>query len=261
MVAVSANSPFLFGKNLWAETRIPLFEQSVEVGGYEAGSRGPMRRVTFGSGYARQSIMEVFKENLAHYPILLPTIIDEPLENFSNLRLHNGTLWRWNRPLIGIENGQAHLRIEHRVVPAGPSVLDAIANAAFYYGLTAHFCVSEITPDMQLPFDVARDNFYHGARSGLDAQIVWLDGKKYKMQHLILNTLLPLAYKGLAGLGIDDADAHHYLSVIESRTKNNCNGASWQRAFVAKYGLDMNALLAAYLERQNSGEAVHDWNI
>ena len=118
LVAVSANSPFLFGKDLWAETRIPLFEQSVEVGGYGGVAHGPLRRVTFGSGYARKSMLEVFMENLDHYPVLLPELIDEPLEKFANLRLHNGTLWRWNRPLIGIDNGKHHLRIEHRVVPA-----------------------------------------------------------------------------------------------------------------------------------------------
>jgi gamma-glutamyl:cysteine ligase YbdK (ATP-grasp superfamily) len=263
MVAVSANSPFLFGKNLWAETRIPLFEQSVEVGGYGGVAHGPLRRVTFGSGYARKSIVEVFVENLAHYPVLLPTLIDEPLEQFSNLRLHNGTLWRWNRPLIGIDtdNGKHHLRIEHRVVPAGPSILDSIANAALYYGLAYHYSHCEIAPENQLPFEIARDNFYHAAQYGLDASLIWTDGKKYSMQQIMLNTLLPLAYRGLNSLGINESDANRYLGIIESRVKNNCNGAAWQRAFVAKYGLDMQALIKAYVERQNSGEPVHDWSL
>jgi len=261
LVAVSANSPFLFGKDLWAETRIPVFEQAVEVGGYGAVARGPLRRVTFGSGYARKSIVEVFVENLEHYPVLLPTMIDQPLEQFSHLRLHNGTLWRWNRPLIGIADGKHHLRIEHRVVPAGPSIMDSIANAAFYYGLASYYSRCEIAPETQLPFEIARDNFYHAAQYGLDAALHWTDGKKHSVRHLILHTLLPLAYQGLALLGIEDGDAAKYLGIIQSRTENNCNGTAWQRAFVAKHGTDMRTLLQAYVERQNSGEPVHDWNL
>ncbi|WP_455212504.1 glutamate-cysteine ligase family protein [Kaarinaea lacus] len=265
MVAVSANSPFLFGKNLWAETRIPLFEQSVEVGGYGGVAHGPLRRVTFGSGYARKSIVEVFIENLDHYPVLLPTLIDEPLEQFSNVRLHNGTLWRWNRPLIGIDSntdkGKPHLRIEHRVVPAGPSIIDSIANAALYYGLAYHYSHCEIAPEIQMPFEVARDNFYHAAQHGLDASLVWIDRKKYSIQHLVIDVLLPLAFQGLSNLGIDESDAKLYLDIIEARVKNNCNGAAWQRAFVAKHGADMPALIQAYVERQNSGEPVHEWSL
>ena len=261
MVAVAANSPFLFGKNLWAETRIPLFEQSVEVGGYGGVAHGPLRRVTFGSGYARKSIVEVFVENLDHYPVLLPTLIDEPMDQFANVRLHNGTLWRWNRPLIGIDNGKHHLRIEHRVVPAGPSIVDSIANAALYYGLAYHYSHCEIAPEIQLPFEIARDNFYHAAQYGLDAALIWTDGKKYGMQHLMLDTLLPKAYQGLKDLGIDESDAKLYLGIIEARVKNNCNGAAWQRAYVAKHGQDMATLIKAYVERQNSGEPVHEWSL
>ena len=265
MVAVSANSPFLFGKDLWAETRIPLFEQSVEVGGYGGVAHGPLRRVTFGSGYARKTMLEVFEENLDHYPVLLPTVIDEAAEKFANLRLHNGTLWRWNRPLIGIDSNNDtdhhHLRIEHRVVPAGPSIVDSIANAAFYYGLVSFYSHCEIAPEVQLPFEKARDNFYHAAQYGLDASLIWTDGKKYSIRHVLLDRLLPLAYQGLSRLTIDDTDAKKYLGIIESRVKNHCNGAAWQRAFVAKHGADMHALIEAYVERQNSGEPVHEWGL
>lgn len=261
MVAVSANSPYLFEKELWAETRIPLFEQSVEVGGYGDAAQGPLRRVSFGSGYARESLMEIFKENLEHYPVLLPTIIDEPMERFSNVRLHNGTLWRWNRPLIGIGDKQHHIRIEHRVVPAGPTIIDSIANAAFYYGLAYALCHSEIAPESKLPFEIARDNFYHAAQQGLDANIVWLDGKKHKLQALVLNTLIPLANSGLTQLKLDSQDINRYLGIIESRISNNCNGAAWQRAFVSRYGKDMKALVKTYIENQNSNEPVHDWGL
>ena len=260
-VAVSANSPFLCGKDLWAETRIPLFEQSVEVGGYEPAAHGPMRRVTFGSGYLHHSMFECFIENLEHYPVLLPELIDEPPEKFSNVRLHNGTLWRWNRPLIGIENEHYHIRIEHRVVPAGPSVIDAVANAAFYFGLALNLMQREIHPEMQLAFDQARDNFYNAAKHGFDAHIVWLDGKKSNIRTLILNELIPMAAQGLEKAGIDTQDIDTYLGVIEQRTMNSCNGAAWQRAFVAKHGLDMKNLTKAYVARQNSGIAVHEWDL
>jgi gamma-glutamyl:cysteine ligase YbdK (ATP-grasp superfamily) len=260
-VAVSANSPFMCGKDLWAETRIPLFEQSVEVGGYEPASHGPMRRVTFGSGYLHESVFECFKENLNHYPVLLPEVIDDPLEKFSNLRLHNGTLWRWNRPLIGVENGEPHLRIEHRVVPAGPSVPDNVANAAFYFGLVQSLIRREIHPEVQLPFNQARDNFYNAAKYGLDAQVVWLDGKKTNIRILILDKLIPMAAKGLESAGIDASDIDTYLGIIEQRARNSCNGAAWQRAFVAKHGKDMQKLTEAYVERQNSGEPVHTWDL
>lgn len=261
MVAVCANSPYLCGKDLWAETRIPLFEQSVEVGGYETGSHGPMRRVTLGSGYLHESVFECFEENYQHYPVLLPELIDEPPEQFSNLRLHNGTLWRWNRPLIGIDDGKYHIRIEHRVVPAGPSVIDSIANAAFYFGLAHNLANRELQPEMQLSFGQARDNFYAAAKNGFDCNITWLEGKKLSVRQLLLDTLLPQAAKGLTDLGIKSKDINHYLGIIEKRCSNSCNGSAWQRAFVARYGNDMQALTRAYVERQNSGEAVHEWDM
>lgn len=259
-VAVSANSPFLCGKDLWAETRIPLFEQAVEVGGYEPASHGPMRRVTFGSGYVNQSIFEIFKQNLDHYPVLLPDFIKDPAEHFSHVRLHNGTLWRWNRPLIGIDDNNYHIRIEHRVVPAGPSVIDTIANAAFFYGLATYLIASETPPEKQLPFNQARDNFYHTAKNGLDAQVIWLDGNKHNIRTLALDKLLDNAADGLQQCGVDGADINLYLGTIRKRVEKSLNGAAWQRGFVNKYGKDMQALTAAYIDRQNSGEPVHDWD-
>ncbi|MCF6212244.1 MAG: glutamate-cysteine ligase family protein [Gammaproteobacteria bacterium] len=261
LVAVSANSPYLFGHDLWAETRIPLFEQSVEVGGYEEDAHGPMRRVSFGSGYARASLQEIFTENLEHFPALLPVLFDAPPEQLAHLCLHNGTLWRWSRPLIGFSDGQPHLRIEQRVVPAGPTIADAVANAAFFYGLCWALCQQDEAAETRLPFAIARDNFYAAARHGLDAQVTWLDGNKQPVQLLLLKTLLPLATRGLEALGIEHNEAKHYLGIIESRVKNACNGAAWQRAYVARHGPDMQALLAAYLERQHSGVPVHEWDI
>ncbi|VAW76419.1 hypothetical protein MNBD_GAMMA13-1120, partial [hydrothermal vent metagenome] len=198
LLGAAVNSPFLFGQDLWDETRIPLFEQAVAVGGFAGASRGPVRRVSFGTGYAKQSLFECFVENEAHFPLLLPTCFDDPVEQMRHLRLHNGTIWRWNRPLIGYDDDATpHLRIEQRVLPAGPTVPDCIANAAFFYGLVQALAVSDIPPEVQLPFATARDNFYAVARDGLDAQITWLDGRKLSVQSLLLDRLIPQAHYGL----------------------------------------------------------------
>ncbi len=261
LVAASANSPCLFGKQLWEETRIPLFEQSVEVGGFAGASRGPVRRVSFGTGYAKESLFECFVENQQHFPVLLPMCYEAPDAQLCHLRLHNGTIWRWNRPLIGFDDdGTPHLRIEQRVMPAGPTVIDSMANAAFYYGLVEALARSEVAPENQLPFATARDNFYAAARDGLEAQITWLDGRKGLAQSLLLDKLVPLAGYGLGLLGIDEADRERYLSIIKQRVKNACTGAGWQRAWLARHGNDMQALTNAYYERQKRGEPVHDWD-
>ncbi|MCI0505291.1 MAG: glutamate--cysteine ligase [Gammaproteobacteria bacterium] len=260
-VAAAANSPFLCGKDLWAETRVPLFEQAVEVGGYDPAAHGPMRRVTFGSGYLHESVFECFTENLEHYPVLLPEHIEDPLDRFSHVRLHNGTLWRWNRPLIGFAGNKGHIRIEHRVIPAGPSVIDAVANAAFYFGLVSHLMRREIPPEMQLPFNQARDNFYNAAKFAYDGHMVWLDGSKSSIRTLILKELLPSAAHGLETAGIDAKDISTYLGIIEQRTNSARNGAAWQRAFTARFGRNMQTLTKAYIERQNSGLPVHEWSL
>ncbi len=261
MVAVAANSPYLFGKDLWDETRIPVFEQSVAVGGYAGARFGPIRRVTFGSGYVRRSLLELFEENLAHYPVLLPEDFgDDPW--LHHLRLHNGTIWRWNRPLVGFDDaGRPHLRLEHRVVPAGPTVCDAMANAAFFYGLMTSLAHEAVAPETRLPFNQARDNFYSAARHGLRAAIRWQDGRTHAMPDLIRDALLPLARAGLERLEVAPDDREELLSVIAERNATGMNGAAWQRAWVARHGRDMTALTAAYLERQERGEPVHCWTL
>ncbi|MFO7603732.1 MAG: glutamate-cysteine ligase family protein [Gammaproteobacteria bacterium] len=262
MVALAANSPFLFGKNLWHETRIPLFEQAVAVGGYAGAAFGPIRRVSFGSAYVRASLFECFSENLQHYPVMLPVDLSTAAQPLPHLRLHNGTIWRWNRPLLGFDAaGQPHLRIEHRVVPAGPTVIDAIANAAFFYGLVNAVATQAVPAEQQLCFEYARDNFYEAARFGLGAQLRWFDGRRWPVRELILEQLLPLAAAGLQAHDVAAADIGEYLGIIRERVSTRQNGAQWQQAFVDKHGRDMRALLAAYLERQNSGEPVHQWTL
>lgn len=259
MVAISANSPLLFGKRLWQETRIPLFEQAVAVGGIAGGAFGPLRRVSFGSGYVRQSLMELFEENAEHYPLLLPVSLAEDRAQLPHLRLHNGTIWRWNRPLVGFdEDGRPHLRIEHRVVPAGPSVIDTMANAAFFYGLVASLAEQETPPEQQLEFFQARDNLYAAARYGIQAQVTWLDGWRGRMSDLLLR-LIPLARQGLERLACTASVSDYYLSIIEQRLQTRQTGAAWQLAYLDGHGDDMAELVAAYREHQQSGKPVHEW--
>ncbi|HEB57734.1 MAG TPA: glutamate--cysteine ligase [Gammaproteobacteria bacterium] len=261
MVALSANSPFLFGKLLWEETRIPLFEQAVATGGFEGAKFGPVRRVTFGDRYVRDSLLECFQENLEHYPVMLPEHFDAPVEAMRHLRLHNGTIWRWNRPLIGFDTaGRPQLRVEHRVVPAGPSLIDAIANTAFFCGACVATARQATAVQPALDFGSARDNFYAAARLGLRAQLKWTDGRRLPARELLCE-LVELAEDGLDFLGIASADINEYLGVIRARLAAATNGSVWQRAWVEKHGRDMAALTRAYMERQFSGEPVHEWSV
>lgn len=261
VVAVSANSPFLFGHSLWQETRIPLFEQAIEAGGFAGAAHGPVKRVSFGSGYARHSIFECFEENLEHFPVLLPVDLGEASDRMEHLRLHNGTIWRWNRPLIGFNGGAPHVRIEHRTPAAGPTVTDMLANAAFYYGLSHAFCDRLISHGFELSFTDARDNFYKAARYGLDSHIMDLDGQHQRLQPYILEQLLPLAAQGLDKLAIKRSDADKYLAVIEQRVKQSMTGSDWQRAFVAQHGQDFQNLTRHYLYHQQRGKVVSQWPV
>ena len=261
VLAVSVNSPYLFGHDLWDETRIPLFEQSVATGGFSGAALGPLKRVGFGSGYARQSLFECFAENLEHFPILLPMVSPESEEAMQHLRLHNGTIWRWNRPLLGVdEKGRPHLRIEHRAIPAGPTVVDAIANAAFFYGLVNQLAMSEPSPETQLSFTAARDNFYTVARYGLDARLLWFDEQRISVRQLLLESLLPAAEQGLVAMDIDKNDIKTYLGIIRDRVSSGQTGSAWQRAWVRDNGADMHGLTLAYAERQHQGQPVHEWS-
>lgn len=255
LVAISANSPYVFGSDIWDESRIPVFEQAVDTGEVEP------RRVTLGRRYVRGSLFNCFKENLKHYPVLIPSDFDDD-GSLPHLRLHNGTIWRWNRPLVGYDTGgRPHLRIENRVIPSGPTIVDMIANAAFFWGLVEALIRQPVAPESRLRFAAMRENFYAAVRESLDCSLVWLDGKKISADQLILRELLPLAKMGLESLEISAKDIKKYLGIIETRATVKQNGAHWQRAWVARHGRDMGQLSAAYLERQQTGKPVHEWTI
>lgn len=261
MVAATANSPFLFGKSLWEETRIPLFEQAVDIGGFADAAYGPVHRVSFGSGYCRQSLMECFDENTQHFPVLLPMAFEKGMQHLEHLRLHNGTIWRWNRPIIGFNDGEPHLRIEHRVIPSGPTIRDQIANVALYYGLVRYFAEHHQICEQVTEFATARDNFYQAARHGLSAHIKWLDGKRHTIQQLFLTELLDKAYQGLEELGVLADDARFYLDIIKKRIESGQTGSQWQQLFVQRHGDDMALLTRQYWINQNKGQPVHEWDL
>lgn len=262
MVAISANAPYLFGKDLWSESRIPLFEQAIETGGYQGAAFGPIRRVSFGSDYARHSIMDCFNENLEHFPVLLPVKFNTPSKQFEHLRLHNGTIWRWNRPLVGFdEDGTPHIRIEHRTPSAGPSIVDTIANAAFFYGLTNNLCQDIARNGLPLDFSQAKDNFYQAARFGLDTQITWYDNRRHHISELINNELIDRAQSGLKSLSIDYHDINFYLDIIRQRNACKQNGSQWQRDYIKRHSNNFRAMTRQYLAHQKTGKPVAQWSL
>ncbi|MDT8283252.1 MAG: glutamate--cysteine ligase, partial [Gammaproteobacteria bacterium] len=251
MVAISANSPCLFGHRLWQETRIPVFEQAVPTGGYGGAVSGPLQRVSFGTGYARYSLFECFQENLEHFPVLLPVKFDSEIDEVRHLRLHNGTIWRWNRPLIGFDEDKTpHLRIEHRVCASAPSTIDNIANIAFFYGLVHYYATLDKPAEHEMPFSEAKNNFYRSAQLGLKNKTRWLDGKTISLQRIILDRLLAQAETGLRKLGIDEKDNQRYLSLIQQRVEKNLTGSQWQLNFLNAHQGDRTALTLNYLKNQ-----------
>ncbi len=264
MVAAAANSPYLFGKDLWDETRIPTFEQSVSVASFPDPQGRSIGRVTFGTGYCKQSILEPFLENLDGFPVLLPLVYNEDSNWLNHLRLHNGTIWRWTRPLIGLSSdGKPHIRIEHRVPAAGPSLCDTIANVAFLVGLVHHFVSRERPLECDLSFEDARENFYRAARFGLDAEIIWPgNAEPVPIRTVLTDHLLPAAGQGLQAAGIDQEDIDFYIGeVMTNRLRGGQNGAGWQRAFIAANGSDFQEMTQRYYEYQKQNLPVYRWQI
>jgi Glutamate-cysteine ligase family 2(GCS2) len=276
-VAVAANSPFFCGKELWRETRIAVFEQSTDTRPEELKVQGVRPRVWFGERWIT-SIFDLFEENVRYFPSLLPVCEDEdPLETLERgdvprlgeLRLHNGTIYRWNRPIYDVVRDQPHLRVENRVLPAGPSVVDILANAAFYYGLLRVLAEEDRPLWSQMSFSAAEENFHAGARAGIDARLYWPGLGEVPVGELVVRRLLPLAHEGLARWGVATEDADRLLGIIERRCVSLCNGASWQSQVFhhlhENKGLDRPAALREmtrrYREHMHSNEPVHDWPV
>lgn len=259
IIAACANAPFLFHKNLWSETRVPLFEQAVET---SEGSDRHRLRVLFGGEWLR-SPADIFRENLRHFKPLLPILLQELEDSLPHLRLHNGTIWRWNRIIPGFVPGEApRLRIEHRIMPAGPSIVDMTANAALYFGATVAYAKRAAKFSNEFSFGACESNFYSAAKDGLEASLAWpgVSGS-INVVNLLLQEILPAAAEGLAEQGIGDDEITFYLDIIRQRLYTRQNGSEWQRRFVEKHGKKWDKLTTRYLEHQRSGFPVHEWDV
>ncbi|MFK7741222.1 MAG: glutamate-cysteine ligase family protein [Planctomycetota bacterium] len=276
VLAASTNSPVLLGQKLWRETRVALFQQSVDSRSAAHQLRGRRPRVDFGDGWVRNSVLEIFREDIARFRVMLASDLDEDPDAVLNrggvplltaLRLHNGTVYRWNRPCYGISDGKAHLRIEARAFPSGPSPVDEMATAAFYFGLMA--AVSHEFEDVSrvMSFDDAKGNFVAAARLGLQANLTWFHGREYTAQNLIGDVLLPMAREGLENAKLDGEDIDRYLGIIAERCQRGRTGARWlldSMAAMSDKGTkeqQMTALVRGMQTRQEAPDPVHTWDL
>jgi hypothetical protein len=274
-LAIGANSPFFFRKELWRESRIAVFEQSTDTRPDELKAQGVRPRVWFGERWIT-SIFDLFEENVRYFPALLPVCDSEdPVEvlgrgdapQLEELKLHNGTIYRWNRPVYDVVRGRPHVRVENRVLPAGPTVVDILANAAFYYGLVRVLADEDRPIWSQMSFSAAEENFHAGARDGIDARVYWPGVGEVPAAELVLRRLLPLAHEGLDRWGIDPADRDRLLGIVERRCVTLRNGATWQsREYHRLYDereLDrrdaLREMTLRYREHMHSNVPVHEW--
>lgn len=275
-MALGANSPYLFGKRLWAETRTELFLQATDTRSPELRNQGVRPPVFFGERWIT-SIFDLFEENVRYFPALLPECTEEDPEavlasgrapRLQELRLHNGTVYRWNRPVYDVVDGRPHLRVENRVLPAGPTVIDVLANAAFYYGALTVLASEDRPVWTKMSFAAAKANFDAGSRLGVDAVFYWPGFGEVSWDELILRDLLPKADEGLARWGVSAKARNRYLGVVRDRCRTRRNGAWWQVEAVAafeKRGLERDAalteMLKLYSKGMHSNEPVHTWEV
>ena len=288
-VALGANSPFFAGRRLWDETRIELFAQSVDTRPVELRRQGVRERAYFGDTWAG-SVHDLFAENVAYFSALLPELsAEDPLAeleagrvpHLQELRLHGGTVWRWNRPVYDVAptadgSPAAHLRVENRVLPAGPSVVDTLANAAVFYG--ALRVLVDDGPDPRgggtpggpvgsgAQVEAVRAGFLDCARTGLAGRAAWPGRGVVGVRALLLEHLLPLAADGLAREGVPGPVVDRYLGIAEARAATGITGAVWQTRAVAaleERGADrataLHGMFGRYLEGMHGGEPVHTW--
>jgi len=275
VLATSVNSPMLFGKRLWNETRIAVFQQATDtriIGNYHLES---LPRGTFGNNWLNKSLIEIFKEDVTRYKILLKSlsqkenkIINKNLPKLHALTLHNSTVYRWNRPCYGIYKKQPSIRIENRMLPSGPTIVDEIANSAFWLGLLMFYKNSDIDDISRvMKFDDARINFYAAAQHGIDATFKWLNGTRIEARKLILNELIPKAAIGLSSINIKPKDIEKYLNIIKDRTATRKNGARW---IIDSYDTLSNkfsrqnaltTITSEMMRHQKNNQPVHTWEI
>lgn len=273
VLAVSTNSPLLLGRELWSETRIALFQQSIDTRNSSYALKDQQARVSFGHEWAQGSIVDIYKNDVAKHKVLLTPEIDEQslevlaqgsLPKLRALCMNNSTIFRWNRPCYGIGGGKAHVRIENRYIPSGPTVLDEMANFAFWVGLMKGRPSEYDVIQGKLEFRDAKNNFIKAARNGKESVMVW-NGKTLNTKDLVLNELLPIAYNGLSKSSINKEDIEKYLGVIEARTQST-TGSQWivnnfrSLRKTLKQDDALLALTKSMHTQQESGKAVHEWD-
>jgi CBS domain-containing protein len=275
LLAVAVNSPLLFGHRLWQETRVALFQHSTDARSRPQLLRSHPTRVSFGDSWLEHSVIALFHDQISRFrPIMFSEAEEDPFlvlargeaPLLSALRMHNGTVWRWNRACYGVADGVAHLRIENRALPSGPTIVDEVANAAFFAGLMLALPQEYGDVAQRMSFDDAKSNFFRAARHGLDAQFNWLNGQNYGASTLIKDHLLPLARAGLTVAGVSKTDVDKYLGIIEERARSRQTGARWiVKSFAAMTDGPKEArrrrLAAAILQRQKEEKPVHLWPI
>ncbi len=276
LLAAAVNSPILLGKRLWHETRISVFEYSVDARSSTHQTRGLKPRVHFGDRWVDESVTEIFKEDIARFRVILTAETEnDPLAmvargiapKLTALCLHNGTVYRWNRACYGVHNGVGHLRIENRVIPSGPTILDEIANMAFFVGMMAG--MSDRIDDVRelIPFDDIKANFMAAARDGIRAQMNWFGDTHMPAQELILEHLLPLAEQGLQNHGLDQADIDRYLGVLRERVSTRRTGSRWALESLNNMrgrGTEdqrLRSLVSSMVEQQSSGRPISEWRL
>ena len=275
LLAVAANAPVLLNRRVWHETRVALFERTFEYRSTPELARNVPTRVGFGESWIGDSVLDIFRENaMRHHVIMVSDPIDDPIQilrdggipELSALSLHNGTVWRWNRLCYGITDGKPHLRIENRVLPAGPTIVDEVANTALFYGLMQGLeTVADKIPQ-RIAFEDARLNLFSAAQHGLDARFTWLDGRRLGARELLLQELIPVARSGLEALQVPSADIDYYLGIIEARSKSGRTGARWlldslENVPVEKReGVCIDAV-KLMCERQGRDIPIHDWEL
>ena len=274
-IAIGANAPYLWGKQLWAETRIALFEQATDTRPDELKAQGVRPRVWFGERWIT-SIFDLFEENVRFFSALLPLCDEEdPVEvlergdtpELGELRLHNGTIYRWNRPIYDVVRGRPHLRVENRVLPAGPTVVDIMANGALYFGLVRALADEDRPIWTQMSFSAAEENFHSAARHGIEAKLYWPGLGEVPATELVLRRLLPMAHRGLTAWGVPPRDRDRLLGIIEQRCLTGRNGASWQvetvQALERERHLDRHSALREmtrrYADHMHTNEPAHTW--
>ncbi|MDX1670751.1 MAG: CBS domain-containing protein [Balneolaceae bacterium] len=275
VLACAVGSPIFLGKRLWSETRIALFQQSVDTRTAGDHIRDTSPRVTFGNEWVNDSILDIFREDTARYRVMLSSEQTEDVEQLMKegtppqmnaLQVHNGTVYRWNRPCYGISNGQAHLRIENRVFPSGPTVTDEVANSAFWLGLMNK--MDDYHEDIRdvMDFDDARMNFVAASKLGLDTSFRWVNNRRVNAVDLITEELIPIAREGLAKADVNQSDIDTYLEIIEERTKSGKTMSQWLLKNYASLMKENNskehslaAITMSMIKYEKKGEPIHKW--